>query len=325
MFSVVSTVGSGAMEHGPSAGNVENLDEWLSEERPERSQPSAVDPRQDASRSSEVRPRDSSQMGSWNWNDGWYDHSWRTWRPYWSSYYEWTWGSQQGSGNTASSAENGRAPGEGSNGATAPVHGVEAAGREQATSTPAEDPWMTNDPWRAGGMDWWHSDSSWHWGWRSNWDWSSSSWGWEKNQNFKPDYTEPPAWPGWTHRRYWVTAIRRWDRSTDIPMHKRAEKVLRVLGWEMQADFEHIPESTLSSSNYLQEILRIIDSKAGVREDDDKRRAFRAVMVESGRRKDETLAQYSLRRQRFHSRGGLWPQSPSRVPGHDDARRCRTE
>lgn len=70
----------------------------------------------------------------------------------------------------------------------------------------------------------------------------------------------------------------------------------------MQADFEHLSETLLASEQYLSEILHIIDSKAGVREDDDKRRSFRAVMVESQRRKDETVAQYSLRRQRDFNR-----------------------
>lgn len=81
-------------------------------------------------------------------------------------------------------------------------------------------------------------------------------------------------------------------------MHRRAEKVLRSFGWEMQADFEHISEATLASSDYIEAILKVIDNKAGVREDDEKRRAFKAVMSENNKRKDETLAQYAVRRQR---------------------------
>ena len=113
----------------------------------------------------------------------------------------------------------------------------------------------------------------------------------------KPDLADPPAWPGWSHRRQWVLAIRRWNKHTDVPLRRRAERVLRGLGWEMQVDFEHLPESILESAEYLEEILRIIDNKAGVREDDEKRKSFKAVMSDNYRKKDETLAQFAVRRQ----------------------------
>ncbi len=70
----------------------------------------------------------------------------------------------------------------------------------------------------------------------------------------------------------------------------------------MQSDFEHISEGTLASCEYLEAILKVIDTKAGVREDDEKRRAFKAVMSENVKKKDETLAQYAVRRQREFSR-----------------------
>ena len=38
--------------------------------------------------------------------------------------------------------------------------------------------------------------------------------------------------------------------------------------------------------------------KAGVKEDDEKRQGFRAIMHENGRRRDETLSQYAMRMQR---------------------------
>ena len=85
-------------------------------------------------------------------------------------------------------------------------------------------------------------------------------------------------------------------------MHRRADKVLRSMGWEMQSDFEHLSEDRLSAPSYLEDILHIIDSKAGVREDDEKRKAFKAVMSENFRRKDETLAQFAVRRQKDFAR-----------------------
>lgn len=53
-------------------------------------------------------------------------------------------------------------------------------------------------------------------------------------------------------------------------MQKRAEKVLRALGRELQPGFEHLPESILTSSACLEVIIEIINDKAGVREDDEK-------------------------------------------------------
>ena len=114
--------------------------------------------------------------------------------------------------------------------------------------------------------------------------------------NYKGEYSDPPSWPGWSYRRQWVTSVRRWNKQTDIPVFRRAEKVLRTLGWELQVEFEHLTESQLASEHYLEYILQIIEMKAGVREDDERRQAYRRVMHEVGRRRDETLAQYSMRR-----------------------------
>ncbi|CAE7545258.1 unnamed protein product [Symbiodinium sp. CCMP2592] len=120
--------------------------------------------------------------------------------------------------------------------------------------------------------------------------------------NYKGEYSDPPSWPGWSYRRQWVTSIRRWNKQTDIPVFRRAEKVLRTLGWELQVDFEHLTEAQLSSEYYLEYILQIIEMKAGVREDDERRQAYRRVMHDVGRRRDETLAQYSMRRLRDFTR-----------------------
>lgn len=303
----VLSVGSGAMAD-PAAGDVENIDSWLGREQPGRPVPEVSQP--EASRESGVWEQHAAQpwRGSWDWNDGWY-HSWNHRRPYWgSSYWEYTpaGAEQQQSERDTTAATSQRASGEEQVGSTRQAEAAASPVVEERaeTSRPSVDPWTYQDPWSWNSGDWWAGGRGWDWQWSYQHDWSRDSWDWNKpyQSNTKLDYADPPQWPGWTHRRYWVAAVRRWDRSTDIPVHKRAEKVLRVLGWEMQADFEHLSETLLASEQYLSEILHIIDSKAGVREDDDKRRSFRAVMVESQRRKDETLAQYSLRRQRDFNR-----------------------
>ena len=81
-------------------------------------------------------------------------------------------------------------------------------------------------------------------------------------------------------------------------MHRRAEKVLRALGWELYADFEHLDESVLATSGYLDAIVGVLNAKAGVREDDEKRRAFRLAITDHGRHRDESLSQFVIRRQR---------------------------
>lgn len=127
---------------------------------------------------------------------------------------------------------------------------------EPATdASPGTDPWAAGDPWsNSTSQDRSAGESSADWGqggWRS-WGWSDQPWsgqGWRQsdwwgaswqNASNKPDYADPPTWPGWSHRRLWVQAIRRWDKQTDIPTHKRAEKLLRTFGWEMQVDFGHL-------------------------------------------------------------------------------------
>ena len=119
---------------------------------------------------------------------------------------------------------------------------------------------------------------------------------------YKSEFSDPPSWPGWSYRRQWVTSVRRWNKQTDIPVFRRAEKVLRTLGWELQVDFEHLTEAQLASEHYLEYILQIIEMKAGVRDDDERRQACRNVMHEVGRRRDETLAQFAMRRVRDFTR-----------------------
>ena len=97
-------------------------------------------------------------------------------------------------------------------------------------------------------------------------------------------------------------AIKRWDKLTDIPVFRRAEKVLRTLGWELQTEFEHLSDDQLSSDDYLTHILRIMEMKAGVQEDAEKRSAFRSVLADTSRKRDETLAQFAMRRLRDFTR-----------------------
>ena len=115
---------------------------------------------------------------------------------------------------------------------TSLLNGVTAGTRADAGT----DPWIAQDPWSTSGgntaqvtssHDGWHSGqwqaqdwSRYDWSdsrrdrgwWHADWQWSS--WG----ANNKPDFSDPPSWPGWGHRRLWIQAVRRWDKQTDVPV-----------------------------------------------------------------------------------------------------------
>ena len=195
-------------------------------------------------------------------------------------------------------------------------NGVAIGSDTGASDSRGSNPLTVQDPWRPQDMsgsvgagvssDSWQS-ADWQrgrWGWQDwrGWGWQRTDWwdssSWSQPGSTRPDYSDPPTWPGWAHRRLWVQAVKRWDKQTDVPTFKRAEKLLRTFGWEMQIDFEHLSDGTLGSSGYLDAIIEIINNKAGVREDDEKRRAYKQAITDSQRHRDETLAQYAQRRMR---------------------------
>ena len=53
-----------------------------------------------------------------------------------------------------------------------------------------------------------------------SWSWSNGSWGpgGATGGGYRGDFSDPPSWPGWTYRRQWTLAIRRWDKLSDVQM-----------------------------------------------------------------------------------------------------------
>ena len=261
--------------------------------------------------SREEWPRDD-----WYWSGR--DWSWsRPWRSqYWGSSWYGEASEQSRRGTAEDAVREEPEPSTAAGAASADVTAAAASSAISESPAPQEplDPWAVAQHRPEQDQAGWH-EHSWRW---SSWDtwspwttWHNRQWRDEPrpdqhrpwNESYvKPDLSDPPAWPGWSHRRQWSLAIKRWDKNTDVPLHRRADKVLRSMGWEMQSDFEHLSEARLTASTYLEDILGIIDNKAGVREDDEKRRAFRVVMSENFRRKDETLAQFAVRRQKDFSK-----------------------
>ena len=162
----------------------------------------------------------------------------------------------------------------------------------------AQDPWDRQDPW-------------------SRWE-QPTSWGsaiWWKQPSLKPDYSDPPSWAGWSYYRLWKKSIGRWNKSTDIPTWKRSEKLLRTLDWELQSKFEHISDEEMQSPGYLDVFFNILDTIAGEKEYTDMRRAVRAALYEGCRKGDESLSQYSLRRESQFAQASKYLSLPENLKG----------
>eukprot|EP00971_Amphidinium_carterae_P124987 2476123-Amphidinium_carterae.1 len=111
------------------------------------------------------------------------------------------------------------------------------------------------------------------------------------------EVSDPPAWPGWSNYRLWRKAVVRWDAATDIPVNKRAYRLLNKFEYSMQLHFDHLDESLLSSKDYLDSMLSVLDILSGERSEDQMRRALTGALMHWKRDKQETLTQYVARRE----------------------------
>ena len=191
----------------------------------------------------------------------WTEDEWRQWNAQWR--YSRSWWAEQPRDVATSHGPQGNSKARGS--------GVNEA---------SEDPWSR---WSAGGGRGWHE---WEGGYQSAGKWYG-----------KGEFGDPPAWAGWGHYRLWKKAVQRWDRNTDIATWRRSDRLLRVLDWELQQKLEHLPETELATSAYLELILQVLDVLAGEKLESEKRRKVRAALYEGGRQANESLAEYSLRRE----------------------------
>ena len=121
--------------------------------------------------------------------------------------------------------------------------------------------------------------------------------GWWDRTVVKGDYSDPPPWSGWQHFRLWKRALTRWNNNTDVLLKRRSEKILKTFDYDLQAKLDHLTDQALQSEDYLRNIFDVLDVLAGEKEASEKRRAVRAALYEGPRRSEETLAQYSLRRE----------------------------
>ena len=84
------------------------------------------------------------------------------------------------------------------------------------------------------------------------------------------------------------------DRTT-----RRIERSSTELN-SMVNELGFIGVALVSTRLELRVIVEVINNKAGVREDDEKRRAFRSAIADQSRHRDETLAQYARRQRDFN-------------------------
>ena len=188
-----------------------------------------------------------------------------------------------------------------------------AAGAAASTTLPASGV-ERSDPWHARNGDPWSRRTSTS-GAPPAVDHGRQGGWWQSGHYAKGDYSDPPAWPGWSNYRLWRRAILRWNHNTDVSVWRRAEKVLKTLEWDLQAKLDHVSETTLASPAYITEILGVLDVLAGEREDSEKRRAVRAALFEGNRRGDESLAQYALRRESQFEVASRYIAIPEEIKG----------
>lgn len=220
----------------------------------------------------------------------WSDEEWRRWNEGRRGWSGWEWIPQQ-SAAAATAAEERSSPGRSPNG-VGPSGGVSSEATGNADRSRASghgsmaDPWSNWSRWQ--NYDGWWSQEDW-----DRWNWQRGT----KHGSSKGDYADPPGWPGWAHFRHWKRALVRWDSNTDVPVWRRAEKVLRQFTWDFQVHFDHLREDQLNGPDYLNQIVAILDVLAGERVSSEKRRTIRAALYEGGRKSEESLAQYALRRE----------------------------
>ena len=214
----------------------------------------------------------------------WSDEEWRQWNATRWSYSTW-WGS--GAAGEASSAADRPQGSEDVGTAGGRERGRQEVVEQAPENRPGADPWA----------EWLGNQRG---GWYGSW---------------QPWHGDPPAWGGWSNYRLWKRSIMRWNANTDVVVWRRAEKVLKTFEWQMQQKLDHLSEAQLSAPSYLNDILAIFDVLAGEKETSERRRQVRAALYEGGRKSDESLAQYALRREAQFASASQYLEIPEELRG----------
>ena len=86
--------------------------------------------------------------------------------------------------------------------------------------------WSSGSGWWKGHQRWWSAGDD-----QRAYSWKGTD---EVEERFAKDTSDPPEWPGWEHFRGWKRSILRWDRTTDIPVGRRADRLLKRFDWKLR-------------------------------------------------------------------------------------------
>ncbi len=154
--------------------------------------------------------------------------------------------------------------------------------------------------------------SNWNHGWdnqawsSSGGNWNSSAWHDSSNRWKKPDLSDPPEWPDWTYFKLWKEKLNRWNNGTDIEVHKRGDKVLKTLPWDLQQKLTVVPESVLTTEEGVPSILKHLTLLSGEKEGDEMRKHMRAALFDWRIEKRENLTMFATRREQQFDRAELY-------------------
>ena len=109
--------------------------------------------------------------------------------------------------------------------------------------------------------------------------------------------------------------MQRWDQSTDVAVNRRAERIFKTMEWDLQARFEHLDDGIITGPGYLDAILGILDVLAGEKQATEMRRVVRRALFEGTRRGDESISQFTLRREQEFSLAEKYLPIPETLKG----------
>ena len=87
------------------------------------------------------------------------------------------------------------------------------------------------------------------------------------------------------------------------------------MDWDLQARFEHLSDEVITGPDYLTAVLDILDVLAGEKQASEMRRLVRRALFEGGRKSEESISQFALRRDQDFSMAEKYLQIPDNLKG----------
>ena len=87
------------------------------------------------------------------------------------------------------------------------------------------------------------------------------------------------------------------------------------MDWDLQARFEHLSDEVITGPDYLTAVLDILDVLAGEKQASEMRRVVRRALFDGGRKNEESISQFALRRDQDFSMAERYLQIPDNLKG----------